>query len=80
MDEVLRLAALVAEGAYDPGPAHPARRRRPGASGWISIGVGGDGGPRDKAIPVIRLEPDSRTTTIAVTSADGTRYVPAGAS
>ncbi|MFK8911267.1 serine/threonine-protein kinase [Streptomyces sp. YS-3] len=46
-----------------------------GASGWIS--VDGDGGPRDKAIPVIRIEPSGRTSTIAVTSADGTPYVPA---
>ncbi|MGK5628200.1 bifunctional serine/threonine-protein kinase/ABC transporter substrate-binding protein [Streptomyces sp. URMC 123] len=46
----------------------------PGASGWITIG--GDGGPRDKAIPLIRMEPGGRTTTIAVTSADGTPYAP----
>ncbi|MEU7136755.1 protein kinase [Streptomyces sp. NPDC046261] len=49
----------------------------PGASGWIMIG--GDGGPRDKAIPVIRIKPDGRTTTIAVTSADGTPHTPSGA-
>ncbi|MEU4212386.1 protein kinase [Streptomyces sp. NPDC026206] len=47
----------------------------PGASGWITIG--GDGGPQDKAIPVVRIEPGGRTTTIVVTSADGTPYVPA---
>lgn len=47
-----------------------------GASGWITIN--GDGGPRDKAIPVIRIEPSGRTTTIAVTSADGTPYTPTG--
>ncbi|MFF8959760.1 bifunctional serine/threonine-protein kinase/ABC transporter substrate-binding protein [Streptomyces sp. NPDC014894] len=46
----------------------------PGASGWITIG--GDGGPQDKAIPVIRIEPGGRTTAIAVTSADGTPLTP----
>ncbi len=41
----------------------------PGASGWIAIGE--DGGPRDKAIPLIRIGPDGRTTAIAVLTADG---------
>ncbi|MBP2049720.1 putative Ser/Thr protein kinase [Streptomyces griseochromogenes] len=42
----------------------------PGASGWIAIG--NDGAPKDKAIPVLRITPDGRTTAITVTSADGT--------
>jgi len=50
------------------------KRALPGASGWITIG--GDGGPQDKAIPIIRMEPSGRTTTLAVGSADGTPYVP----
>lgn len=54
------------------------KRALPGASGWITIG--GDGGPQDKAIPIIRIEPSGRTTTLAVTSADGTPYTPADAS
>ncbi|MEU1075887.1 MULTISPECIES: protein kinase [unclassified Streptomyces] len=45
-----------------------------GASGWVA--VDGDGGPRDKAIPIIRIDPTGRTTTIAVTSADGRPYTP----
>ncbi|AXE84133.1 bifunctional serine/threonine-protein kinase/ABC transporter substrate-binding protein [Streptomyces sp. Go-475] len=41
----------------------------PGASGWIALG--GDGAPKDKAIPVLRIAPDGRTTAVTVTSADG---------
>ncbi|MFC0844394.1 hypothetical protein ACFH04_11870 [Streptomyces noboritoensis] len=48
--------------------------------GWSSswIAMNGDGGPSDKAIPVIGIEPSGRTTTFAGTSADGTPYTPAG--
>lgn len=42
----------------------------PGASGWIALGS--DGAPKNKAIPVLRIAPDGRTTAITVTSADGT--------
>ncbi|WP_308289593.1 bifunctional serine/threonine-protein kinase/ABC transporter substrate-binding protein [Streptomyces muensis] len=41
----------------------------PGASGWIALG--NDGAPADKAIPVLRITPDGRTTAVTVTSADG---------
>ncbi|MEU0105630.1 bifunctional serine/threonine-protein kinase/ABC transporter substrate-binding protein [Streptomyces sp. NPDC006251] len=41
----------------------------PGASGWIALGD--DGAPRDKAIPILRIAPDGRTTAVTVTSADG---------
>ncbi|MET7702280.1 bifunctional serine/threonine-protein kinase/ABC transporter substrate-binding protein [Streptomyces sp. NPDC005485] len=46
------------------------RRKRdaPGASGWITIGR--DGGPLDKTIPILRIDPAGRTTTIEVTSAE----------
>jgi ABC-type branched-subunit amino acid transport system substrate-binding protein len=47
----------------------------PGASGWIAIGD--DGGPHNKAIPIIRMDPAGGTTAIAVSSADGTPYIPA---
>ena len=50
----------------------------PGASGWITIGR--DGGPQDKAIPILRIDPTGRTTTIEVTSADGTPEDPFQAS
>jgi hypothetical protein len=42
----------------------------PGASGWIALG--NDGAAKDKAIPVLRITPDGRTTAATVTSADGT--------
>ncbi|WP_234329614.1 serine/threonine-protein kinase [Streptomyces viridochromogenes] len=41
----------------------------PGASGWIALGD--DGAPENKAIPVLRITPDGRTTAITVTSAEG---------
>lgn len=42
----------------------------PGASGWIALGS--DGAPEGKAIPVLRIAPNGRTTAVAVTSAEGT--------
>ncbi|MFJ2263751.1 bifunctional serine/threonine-protein kinase/ABC transporter substrate-binding protein [Streptomyces sp. NPDC087844] len=41
----------------------------PGAGGWIDLGD--DGAPVNKAIPVLRITPDGRTTALTVVSAHG---------
>ncbi|MFE6618054.1 hypothetical protein [Streptomyces sp. NPDC057740] len=58
---VTQSRALTRSGATVGTPA--------GASGWIALGA--DGAPEGKAIPVLRITRDGRTTAAAVTSAEG---------
>jgi hypothetical protein len=50
----------------------------PGASGWLSFAATGEA--RDKALPVLRLQPDGTQEFLQLTSPDGVPCVPDGIS